>query len=95
MAPFRRIIYLCEVSRLKLETACPASYIDTVKQNFIDVGHINYLLACGQTPYRWVGTPISGWEHSADLTIYLAPINGALTPKFVKSPLYQKEGGGA
>ena len=79
---------------MKLETACPASYITTVKQNFIFVGHIN-LLACDQTPYRWVGTPISGWEHSADLTIYLAPINGALTPKFVKSPLYQKEGGGA
>ena len=37
------------------------------------------------------GTPISGWEHSADLTIYLALIHGALTPKFVKSPLYPRE----
>ena len=40
------------------------------------------------------GTPISGWEHSADLTIYLAPIHGALTPQFVKSPLYPREGVG-
>ena len=76
---------------MKLETACSASYINTVKQN-IYVGHIN-LLACGQTPYRWVGEPpISEWEHSADLTIYLAPIHGALTPQFVKSPLYSREG---
>ena len=40
------------------------------------------------------GTPISGWEHSADLTIYLVPIHGALTPQFVKSPLYPREGVG-
>ena len=46
------------------------------------------LLACGQTPYRWVGElPISGWEHSVDLTIH-----GTLTPKFAKSPLYPREG---
>ena len=37
------------------------------------------------------GTSISGWEHSPDLTIYLAPIHWALTPQFVKSPLYPME----
>ena len=40
------------------------------------------------------GAPIGGWEHSADLTIYLAPIHGALTPKLVKYPLYPREGVG-
>ena len=40
------------------------------------------------------GMPISGWKHSADLTIHLAPIHGALTPMFVKSPLYLRRGGG-
>ena len=62
-------------------------------QNCIYVSQIS-LLDCGQTPYRWVGEPLSvGGKHSADLTIHLAPIHGALTPMFVKSPLYPREGG--
>ena len=43
---------------------------------------------CMEDPYSYL---ISGWEHSADLPQYIASY-GALTLKFVKSPLYPREG---